>query len=819
MFKSFIRIAFRNLWKHKLFSFINIIGLATGISASIVIFLLVQYEFSYESFVPGADRVYRVVSNMKFPGNVFKNPGLPLPLIQAAAKDIAGLELVAKISTPNSEVKVSVLPDKQSRPKEFLKQEKIVFADQNTTKLFDYTWIAGNAESALASPFVSVLTASRAQIYFPQSSPADILGKIVTYNDTIHCTVAGIVENLKGNTDFEFDEFISYSTLEKTGFKNHLGWDQWGSVNSNNQLLVKLSSGIIDSNVRTSFQKLLANNQKEAYLDNEIKLQPLADVHFNSDYFNFSDRTANKRVLFGLIGVGLIILLLGCINFINLSTAKSVSRAREIGVRKSIGGSKAQLVFHFLGETGITTLAATLFSILLVPVLLKSFSDFIPDGVNMGSMTNPVSILFILGLVIIVSVLSGFYPALVLTRYKPVEVLKNQIIIDKSSGGREWFRKILSVSQFAAAQCFIIGALLVSSQIRFLLSKEMGFKTNGVVMIDTPFNPNQIEHPEPYYSKRELLLNKIKSLPNVKNACLSGSTPATNNYSVTTMKYDDGVKMLESSVEVKNADEDFFKLYQMPLVAGNYPKKSDSLIEFVINESLARHLGFTNPQEAVGKQLIKSNKPIPVVGVIKDYYFKSLHNPIKPLAFFSEKWYQTQIHVELDLAQGSGKDNLAGLEKEFKSIYPADGFDYTFTDQSIALFYEQEERISKLLRWATGVSILISCLGMLGLVIHTINQRRKEIGIRKVLGASVTQLVNIISSEFIKLVGIALLIASPLVYWFIHKWLQNFAYHTEIKFYLFIVGGLAMIGLAILTLSYQTIKVAHDNPVNSIRTE
>ena len=315
-------------------------------------------------------------------------------------------------------------------------------------------------------------------------------------------------------------------------------------------------------------------------------------------------------------------------------------------------------------------------------------------------------------------------------------------------------------------------------------------------------------------------MNKIKTLPGIKNACLAGSTPATNNYSVTTMKYDDGVNTQESSVEVKNADEDFFKLYQMPLVAGNYNKKSDSLTEYVINESLARHLGFANPADAVGKQLIKSKKSIPVVGVIKDYYFKSLHNPIKPLAFFSEKWSHSQIHVELDNAHVvSWKNTLARIENEYKSIYPAQEFEYNFTDESIANFYEQEERISKLLRWATGASILISCLGMLGLVIHTINHRRKEIGIRKVPGASVTQLVNLISFEFIKLVCIALVIASPLVYWFIHKWLQHFAYHTEIKFYLFVVGGLVMIGLAVLTLSFQTIRTANENPVNSIRTE
>lgn len=819
MLKNYFTIALRNLWKHKLFSFINIVGLSTGISASIVIFIIVRFEFSYESFVPNADRVYRVVSNMQFPGNVFKNPGVPLPLIQAATKDVTGLDLVARFSLPNSDIKVSIGNNDQSNAKLFLKQKKIVFADQNLTKLFDYRWLTGSEKTALVDPFATVLTASRALIYFPDSRPEDLLGKTITYNDTIRSTIMGIVDDIKGNTDFEFKEFISYATLELTSFRENLGWDQWGSVNSGNQLLIKLSKGVLDTNVAVAFQQLINDHKKDAYLDNLISLQPLTNVHFNSDYFNFSNRTANKKVLLGLIGVALIILLLGCINFINLSTAKSVTRAREIGVRKSVGSSRAQLMIQFLGETSFTTIAATLASILLVPVLLKSFSEFIPPEVKMESMISPTSILFILSLVIVVSILSGFYPSLVMSRYKPVEVLKNQIIIDKINVGREWFRKVLSISQFGAAQFFIIGALLVSSQIRFLLSKDMGFKANGIVVIDTPFDPDQFDLPEKYYAKREVLLNKVKALPTIKSACLSGSAPATNNYSVTTMKYDDGDKIQESSVEVKNADEDFFKLYQMQLIAGNYPKKSDSLTEYVINESLARHLGFINPADAVGKLLIKSNRSIPVVGVIKDYYFKSLHNPIKPLAFYSEKWFQSQIHIELDSLTTSWKSTLASIEKEYKSIYRDSDFGYTFADESIQRFYEQEERLSILLRWATGVSILISCLGMLGLVLYTINQRKKEIGIRKVLGASVIQLVNLISFEFIKLVFIALLIASPLVYWCINNWMHNFAYHTEIKFYLFVVGGLAMLGFAVLTLSFQTIKAANENPVNSIRTE
>lgn len=820
MLKNYLTIAIRNLWKHKLFSFINIIGLSTGISASIVIFLLVHFEFSFESFVPDRDRIYRVVSNMQFPGNVFKNPGLPLPLIQAATTDVAGLDLVARISTPNSDIKVTADQNNLSKEKEFRKQKKIVFGDQNLLKMFDYEWVAGVKEKALESPYATVLTTSRANLYFPESIPSEILGKVITYNDTIHCTITGIVKNLDGNTDFEFDEFISYSTLERTGFKNNLAWGQWGSVNSSNQLLIKLTKGVIDSNITSSFQKLFDRNNKDAYLDNKFVLQPLSNVHFNGDYFNFSDRVANKRVLWGLIGVGGVILLLGCINFINLSTAQSVSRAREIGVRKSIGGSKLQLITQFLGETSITTVVSTVFSILLVPIILKSFSDFIPSAVNMSGLIKPASIVFMSILVILVSVLSGFYPALVMTRYKPVAVLKNQVISDHGYSGRQWMRKILSISQFTAAQCFIIGSLLVSNQIRYLLTKDMGFKSNGIVVVETPFSPDQFDHPEHFYSERQVLVNKIKSLPHVKNVCLAGSTPATNNYSVTTMKYNDGNKSHETSVEVKNADEDFFNLYQIPLLAGKYPAKTDSLSEYVINESLARHLGFASPAAAIGKQLIKGNKQIPIVGVIKDYYFKSLHSPILPLAYFSEKKYQTTIHIELDIAQSaSWKNTLTGIEREYKSMYAGDEFEYSFTDEGIALFYEQEKRISKLLRWATGVTVLISCLGMLGLVIYTINHRRKEIGIRKVLGASIAQLVHLISFDFIKLVLLALLIASPLVYWFVNKWMNNFAYHTEIKFYLFIIGGLAMLGVAVLTLSFQTIKAANKNPVHSIRTE
>lgn len=823
MFRSYFITAVRNFRRNKLFSLINILGLAIGISASMVIFLLVQYDFGFDKFEPDGNRVYRVVSDMKFPDSDFKNSGVPLPLITFSKKELTGVEMFAPASTPNGDINVSI--GTSGKPVEYKKQSHVVYADNQLLHLLSCKWIAGSKESSLSQPFTTVLTVSRAKTYFPDNDVSKVIGKTITYNDTIKSTVTGIVQDIDELTDFTFKEFISYSTIENTGLKDNLGWGQWGSVNSNNQFFIKLNKGIQAASMTKQIQQLFDKNQKDAYLKNIFSLQPLSDIHFNSDYGAFDERQANKNALYGLLVVAAILLLLGCINFINLTTAQAVQRAREIGIRKTMGSSKRQLIIQFLSETFLLTLMASLLSIVLVPFIIKTFSGFIPPAIHTGMLVNTQVVLFILILVIAVSVLSGFYPAWILSKYNPVQVLKNQATTGSSSTRKAWLRKSLTVTQFIFAQAFIMGTLIVGQQIKYALTKDNGFKKEGIIIADTPFDFSIFSNNDAAAKSmrtRDVLLQKLRTIPGIDKMCFGGSSPASSNTSAQTMKFNNGKRDIETTVQVKYADEDYFKLYHLQLLAGKYPEKSDTALKgYLVNESYARFIGFKNPADAVGKMIKHNNNGVPILGVMKDFNASSVHTPIKPLVYYSQYLVETDLHIALkpETSAGMWQETIAQVQKAYKEIYPEADFHYEFFDDTIKKFYEAEMHISTLLSWATGLAIVISCLGLFGLVIYTTNQRTREIGVRKVLGASIPQILSLISKDFLKLVLFAFIIAVPIAWWVMHKWLENFAYHISLGMGVFVLAGLGMMLIALVTLSFQTMKAANANPVKSLRTE
>lgn len=820
MISNYFKPALRNLKRNKFFSFINIIGLSIGISSSLVIYLIVSYSFSFDKFEKDGDRIYRVVSNMKFPDIDFKNAGVPLPLIHAAQKEITGVDLFTPFSTAG-DMNVSIAVNAGRKPDMYKKQKGIIYADNNYFKMLPYQWLAGSPQNALSEPFTTVLTESRAKTYFPYDDVSKDIGKIITYNDTVKTTVTGIVKDLNETTDFTFKEFISYNTIPNSEITNP---QQWGSVSSSDQFFVKINSSSSPLLVTKQLQQLFDKDQKEAYLKNEFSLQPLSDIHFNAEYGTYTEAMAHLPTLYGLLAVAAILLLLGCINFINLTTAQSVQRAKEIGIRKTMGSSKRQLIFQFLSETLLLTILATILSIIMVPLIIKLFTDFVPPEINVSMLADTHVIIFIMGLVVVVSLLSGLYPSIILSKYNPVVVLKNQVNAGSSSTRRLWIRKSLTVTQFVFAQAFIIATMIVGSQIQYMLNKDLGFKKDGIITVQTPFNFADFNDKAAALKStqtREVLLHNLQALPGINQACLAGAPPANSGTSMKTMKFNNGKKEIETTVEVKYADADYFNLYHMKLVAGRLLHRSDSLTEYVINESYAKFLGFNNPADAIGKLIEGGKGGIPIVGIVHDFYSQSLHTQIKPLAFYSLYPIESELHIALkpETAAGEWKTTITKIEKAFKEIYPGEDFTYNFFDESIAKFYEEEQHTSTLLSWATALAIVISCLGLLGLVIYTTNQRTKEIGVRKVLGASILQIVNLVSKDFLMLVILAFIIAMPVVWWGMHKWLENFAYHTQISVWLFAASGGMMILISIITLSFQTIKAASENPVKSLRSE
>jgi putative ABC transport system permease protein len=820
MIKNYFVSAIRNLGRNKVFSLINVFGLAIGISASLVIFLIVHYDFSFDRFEKDGDRIYRIVSDYAEQGEPGHTRGTQGPLVDAVRNEVTGPEEVAAFRYFN--VEKTMIPSTQ---KPFKNQKGIVFADRHYFNLIPYTWVAGSQGSALSTPGKVVLTEKRARMYFPSLRFSDVVGQKIVYADSIQAIVSGVVKDLdeKGNTDFAFEEFISLPTiLDSKSIRNSFYWDQWGSTTSDQQLYIRLHPGIkaasVEAQLKTIFEKYQGKSEKDNHFSWTYKLQPLSDQHFNAYYGLLTQGVANKPTLRGLMLVAGFLLFLGCINFINLTTAQASQRAREIGIRKTLGSSKKQLVAQLLSETFLITVSATLLSLALVPLLLKVFAGFIPTGVHFSLAFiahQPGLLIFLAALVLVVSFLAGLYPALVLSAWRPVQVLKSQGSVDGGKTRNVRVRQVLTVSQFIVAQAFIMGTLLVSKQIRYMLDKDLGFKKEAILSFGTPDSDTS-------YAKRLFLLHELREIPGIALISLASDVPASGGTWATTMKYK-GVKGdQDNDIELKAGDTNYLRLFQIPLLAGRNIVASDTIKEILINENYLHLLGFQHPADVLGKTVYWNNKETPIVGVMKDFHAHALSSVVKPLAFIFDASYAKQVVVSLQPQSRDGaqwKTAIAGMGKAFKKVYPEEDFDYAFLDQSIKDFYQTELNISNLLMWATALTIFISCLGLLGLVIYTTNRRTKEIGVRKVLGASVTQIVSTLSKDFLKLVILGFALATPAAWWAVQNWLEKFPFRTSVSWWVFALSGLAMIGFAMVTLSVQTIRAARANPVKSLRTE
>jgi putative ABC transport system permease protein len=814
MIKTYFKIAFRNFIRHKFLTLINIIGLSIGISASLVIFLIVNHDFTFDQFHKDNDRIYRVVTDFVYSGEPFYNSGVTGLLSDAVKNEVTGVETSAPILTQTYNV---IIPG--AAQTKFKNQDNIVYADQRYFSMFSYPWLAGSAVS-LNQPNQVVLTTEQAKKYFPLLSYQDMLGKQVIYDDSIRTTVSGIIEAFRDNTDFTFHDFISYPTIQNVKNLKRQQAD-WGSTNGNSQFFVKLSSRSTIAGIEKQLRQLMIKYEpdraKSGYKAT-FRLQPLSDIHFNEKYHAVNNTAVNKTTLYGLIVIAAFLLLLACINFINLTTAKASQRAKEIGIRKTMGSSRTQLIAQFLSETFLVTTLAVIISMVIVPVILKLFSGFISKDVKFDLLGQPVILLFSLALVIAVSFASGFYPSMVLSRYQPIAVLKNQAA-GSANTRNAWMRKSLTVSQFVIAQFFIMATLLVSKQIYYALHKDLGFKKDAIIYIQTPWKQQNV-------SLKEVFVNKIKALPQVSMISIGGDIPSSDGWSSNDVSYRDGKKEINTELYHKSGDENYIKVYHIKLLAGRNIMPSDTSSGMLVNSTYAHVLGFNNVSNAIGKNISfgksKTEKK-QIVGIIGDFHQASLREPIKAMAIYPENpQYESTLHIALKPQTPGGEEwrnAIAEMERTWKSIYPDDDFEYHFFDESIARMYDKEQHTSQLLTWATGLSIFISCLGLLGLAMFTISQRTKEIGVRKVLGATVAHVVTLLSKELIFLVILSFVIVCPIAWLSIHLWMQQFADRTEVSWWIFAISGTGILLTALLTLSCQTIKAAVVNPVKSLRSE
>ncbi len=820
MFKNFFITAFRNFWRHKPFSVINVLGLSIGISAALVIFLIVYYELSYDKFEPNRDRIYRVVMDLKFNGEEGHTAAVPAPSGNAIQNEVPGVEQTVPLMQFQGDGTVKVIIAKETaKPIVFKKQADIVFTNSQYFSLVPHQWLAGTQNASLKNPFTVVLSKSRAHEYFPSLPVSDVIGKTINYNDDVTVTVSGIVKDLDEQTSFTAVEFLSFSTIAQTHMQDDFMMNVWNDWMAYSQVYVKLSAGTSATHTESQLKILLSKyntkTNKDAANTMQFHLQPLNDVHFNNQYAGFGQRLAQLPTLYGLLVIAFFLLLLGCINFINLTTANATRRAKEIGIRKTMGSSKQQLIIQFLGETFFITLIATIISVCLTPLLLKLFAGFIPAGLRFNVWHQPYVSLFLFLLTLFVSFISGLYPALILSGYKPAIVLKTQSFSNRGETRQAWVRKLLTTSQFVIAQFFIIATIMVCKQISYSLNADMGFKKDAIISFDVPRNDTVANH-------RTQLLNEIKIIPGVQMVSRGFLVPADDGASYTDISYTDSKNETKQNVQIRWGDTNYLKLFNIKLLAGRNVEESDTIKEFVINDTYAKALGFKNPQDAINKQLNYNGMKLPIIGVMHDFHEQSFHTAVEPMVFasFTNRSYFFHLALQSQNIEGTlWQSTISKIQKVYNRIYPGEDFSYTFFDDTIAKFYQAEQKTASLLIWATGLAIFISCLGLLGLVMYTINTRTKEIGIRKILGATVTNIVSVLSTDFIKLIGIAFLIAAPLAWWAVYKWLQDYAYRTTMSWWVFILAGVLMLLLALLTLSFQTIKAAIANPVKNLRTE
>ena len=809
MLQNYFKIAFRNILRNKTYTIINVLGLALGLCACIIIYLIADYEFSFDRFHPHKNRIFRVIGGLQRINGEKEFLNSPFKELAMIEHEVRGFEAKAAIHFVDGPARIPANPGKQ------FEKTNIILTEPQYFDIFKYEWLAGNATTALIEPYSVVLSAKQARVYFGDESYNKIIGKSVIYQDSLEVTVSGIVKDWEKNTDFPYTDFISLSTAPSSFLRLQIPTSDWRSLHPHRSMaFVKLDEHTSAQQVNNQLEKIRKTIKPSDFGTLEtVELQALTDIHFSNDYYRADDgdgfRKAHLPTLYMLMGLSIFILVIAAVNFINLSTAQSIQRAKEVGVRKVMGGNRASLVVQFLTETCVITVLAVCISVMLVKPMLSLFSTYIPPQVKF-EIFDTGTLLFLLFITIVTTLLAGFYPAKVLSGYLPVLSLKGAFTTTGAGGSN--LRKALIVFQFTMSLIFIICALVIDNQIRYMRIKDKGFKTDAILTINSWTDQRE---------KLKLAKEKISALAGVEAAMVQGPAPMGFGEISGIFNYKGAS---ETSIEVRRSmgTEEFIPFYEMKIVAGRNIARADTLEEFVINEAYSRALGFKTPEDAVGKFLFAGEKSFPIVGVVKDFHQSSFRNTIQPLVIENSPEWQRNIAVKLSSKgkhAGQVQATIKQIEKIWGQVFPGEGLNYSFLDESITWLFEKEKQTAWLINIAMIITIFISCMGLFGLAMFIAQRRTKEIGIRKVLGASVVNITAMLSRDFVRLVTIAILISSPIAWWLMHRWLQEFAYRTSISWWIFIVAGTIALLIALVTVSFQAIKAAVANPVKSLRTE
>jgi len=813
MFRNYLKIAWRNLTRNKSYAAINITGLAVGIAVCMVIFIIIQFQTSFDTFHAKKDRIYRMLTEFQYEngGNISYKTAIPFPMPVGLKTSFPQIEQVAPIFSSHDD-QLLIVDNKGNTEKDFKEQHGVFYMDPSFFKIFDFPLLAGSYAS-LKDPNNVLLTKEIAEKYFGDWKTAIgrtiklQMGGYMFEHGVDVLKVSGILATIPANTDFQLKVVVSYGTGFTGDYLSKSNdWD--GNV-AGFGCYILLPQNISIDNFN---QQLRAYSHKVESPGNTDRhfIQPLNAVHYDTRVGNYSNQTISHQLLNVLWLIAAFILLIACVNFVNLSTAQAVNRAKEVGVRKVLGSSKSQLQIQFIVETFLIVIGAVTLASFITIFALPSVGRLLELSLVFNIFSDSAIILFLLAVTIVVTALAGFYPSIVLSRFNPVNALKSKLTSNTQGIS---LRRGLVVFQFIIAQALIIGTLIIVKQMDYFMNQPLGFDKDAIVNV--PFRVDSLRISRLNYLKKQLM-----SVNGVQAVTYSSNTPVENGTDLwSIIKYNHAVKQTDFQVITKFADDGYVPTYKLPLIAGRNMYPSDTTGEFLVNESLVKSLGLKRPEDILNKPMTTWHDQIKgtVVGVLKDFNNRSFRNDLAPLLITTDVAMYNQVGIKL--ATANMPSTMQSVKKIFDKTFPDFVYEYKFLDEKIGSFYKQENQLSQLYKIFAAIAIFLSCLGLYGLASFMAVQRIKEVGIRKVLGASAGNIVYLFSKEFIILITIAFAIATPIAWYYMHQWLQDYVYRINISWWLFAAGGLASIIIALATISFQAIKAAIANPVKSLRNE
>lgn len=800
MIRNYIKTAVRSLMKNKGFTILNVLGLSVGLATCLLIVFYVVDEFSYDRYNVNADRIYRITENARLNGNEASYAGSEKPLMDAL-KVFPQVEKMARIF-PKDDLFLTVPKFSMRKGNNNIQEKNVAFAESNLFDVFTLPMIDGTPSTSLSGPHSAVITETMAKKYF---NKVNAVGETLTINDTSFYKVTGVIKDIPAQSHFNYDFLLSYSSIPESHANG------WGYGGVHNYLLLKpgtdvrkLEAQITAIEIKNSFSPkawITGNN----YL--KIVLTPLLDIHLRSTSQYELSEGGNIQYIYIFSAIAIFILLIACVNFMNLSTARSANRAKEVGVRKVLGSARKYLIAQFLTESILVTLASTIIAVFLAYMALPLFNQMAAKQLSFNAQIFSLLLPLLVVIVLVIGFLAGSYPAFFLSAFQPIEVLKGKIAAGFKGG---FLRSFLVVFQFSISIFLIIGTLVIYNQLKYIHTKSLGYNRSQMLVIK---NVNVLG------KQAKILKQEVKQMPGVINVTMSTYLPTGDERNTTGL-------FPELPIDIKHdiltefwpVDENYLNTLGIKLAAGrNFSDQlaSDSSA-MIVNEAFVRKMGRKDPLNVTYYRDSYGIQPYHIIGVVKDFHYSSLRNEIKPLAFY---YSEDRGAITARVNTANLPALMSQLQDKWKELSPANAFTYSFMDQDFDAAYRSEQRVGTIFITFTALAIAIACLGLFGLAAYAAEQRNKEIGIRKVLGANISTIVSMLSMDFIKLVFIAILIASPIAWWAMNKWLQGFAYRESIQWWVIVSAGTIAILIAFFTISFQSIRAAIANPVDSLRSE